>query len=646
MHRDRFDVPVLVSAPDTIHRSNDKAETYAFLHRIGVPAPQFRRVNGAAEVDAAARELGYPDRPVCFKPVFSSGSRGFRVLDPTVDRAHQLLYERPGSVAMRLEEAVELLPPEDGPDLLVMELATGGERTIDGIADGRRVVLGHPKTREAMRAGLAMYFVTLDDPGLMEIADRIVAELGIEWFFNIQLVGEHVIEVNPRISTIVYQEDFDLPYLGVKRAGGDLGRRAGGAARVHPPGAHHAPLLRPARVGLGTRGSPRVTRPLRIVHCPVNTAGVPWTNVQALRRRGVDASLVVFNRYAMHPEADRSLELHGTQLRRQIAQWRALAELLPRTDLFHFTFGLTLVPQSLQFPILRAFGKRSVMHYLGSDIRGKTPEELAYGKKAGAEIVGSYDAIRWVPEATVIPPGVDLRAIRPAPAAERRRPVVVHAPSSRRRKGTDHVLHACEALDVELRIVEGLHHNEALARYRDADIVVDQLHAGWYGLFAIECMALGKPVVTFLHEEAIERTEEAYGLPVPIVNATSENLYTRLEELVEMGPTGREEIGQASRAYVEQVHDLERVTDQLVELYETVLEPRRASRAAAVAPAGPPSDLPPCSRSATRDSTPPLRAPRSRPRNGSRGTRRGWAASSAGLAATRSSTGSAASCPA
>ena len=42
----------------------------------------------------------------------------------------------PGSVAMRLEEAVELLPDEGGPDLLVMELATGGERTIDGIADG------------------------------------------------------------------------------------------------------------------------------------------------------------------------------------------------------------------------------------------------------------------------------------------------------------------------------------------------------------------------------------------------------------------------------------------------------------------------------------------------------------------------------
>jgi len=220
--RGEFPVPVMICGPEAERRSNDKGETFASLHRIGVGAPDFRRVTGAAGVETAARELGYPDRPVCFKPVFSSGSRGFRILDATVDRAHQLLNERPGSVSMRLEEAVELLPPSGGPDLLVMELATGGERTIDGIANGREIVLGHPKTREAMRAGLAMYFETLADPELMRIADVIVAELGIEHFFNIQLVGDYVIEINPRISTIVYQEDLNLPYLGIKRAVGEI----------------------------------------------------------------------------------------------------------------------------------------------------------------------------------------------------------------------------------------------------------------------------------------------------------------------------------------------------------------------------------------------------------------------------------------
>jgi hypothetical protein len=295
---------------------------------------------------------------------------------------------------------------------------------------------------------------------------------------------------------------------------------------------------------------------------------VPWTNVLALRRRGIDASLVVFNRYALHPEADRSLDLGAGFVRRQARQWAALASLLPRTDVFHFMFGLTLVPQSLQYPILRTFRKRSVMHYLGSDIRGKTPEQLASGKKAGAEIVGSWDAIRWVPEANVIPPGIDLAAVTPVPPSERKRPIVVHAPSSRRRKGTEHVVAACEGLDVELRIVEGVRHDEAIAHYREADIVVDQLNAGWYGLLAIECLALGKPVLTFLREEARQRTEEAYGTEVPLVGVTAETLRDRLEALVEAGPTEWRRLGEASRAYVEQVHDVERVADSLVELYE------------------------------------------------------------------------------
>ena len=86
---------------------------------------------------------------------------------------------------------------------------------------------------------------------------------------------------------------------------------------------------------------------------------------------------------------------------------------------------------------------------------------------------------------------------------------------------------AVEGLDADLELVEGLHHDEAFERYRAADIVVDQLNAGWYGLFAIEAMALGKPVVTFLHDEAVRRTEAAFGTRVPIVSATAETLRAR-----------------------------------------------------------------------------------------------------------------------
>jgi carbamoyl-phosphate synthase large subunit len=215
-------VVVLVSTPEAIESANDKAACYALLDEVGVRAPRWRRVRGGRELSRAAMELGYPQAAVCFKPVSSSGSRGFRVLDPGVDRAEQLLHERPGSLAMRLDEVTELLPEVGGDELLVMELVEGGERTIDGIAEGGRVLLAHPKTRESMRAGLAMYFETIEDGGLLGVADRIAGALGLDHFFNIQLVGDAVIEVNPRISTIVYQEDLNLPYLGLKRALGEI----------------------------------------------------------------------------------------------------------------------------------------------------------------------------------------------------------------------------------------------------------------------------------------------------------------------------------------------------------------------------------------------------------------------------------------
>ncbi len=308
-------------------------------------------------------------------------------------------------------------------------------------------------------------------------------------------------------------------------------------------------------------------RELRVTHCPVNIAGIPWENVQALRRKGVDARLVVFERGRLHPEADLSLDRHGGIVRRQAAQWQALLKLLPQTDVFHFYFGLTLVPKSVQFPILRALRKRSVFHFLGSDIRGKTPAELAYGSRAGARIVGSFDALRWVPDAELVPPGLDLRPFTPAPpASDRARPVVVHAPSDRAKKGTDHVIAACAQLPVELDIVENVPHDEARKRYARADIAVDQLNAGWHGVFALEAMALGKPVLTYLKPEVVAKAETAYGVKVPIVPATKETLVEALRPLVD-SPAERRRVGAESRAYVEHVHDIDKIAERLVDIY-------------------------------------------------------------------------------
>jgi glycosyltransferase involved in cell wall biosynthesis len=311
----------------------------------------------------------------------------------------------------------------------------------------------------------------------------------------------------------------------------------------------------------------------RILHLPVNLAGTGWAHVNALRRKGVDARLLVFWPQKWRPEEyDINLDLpREGLLRQQLVQWRALAKYLPETDLFHFYFGKTLVPKKLNMPILRATRKKSVMHFLGDDIRGKRIDELEYRKKFDATIVGSYAATRWVPDATaVIPPGLDLRDYELVLPVERERPLVVHAPSDPEKKGTKHVIAACEQLPVDLDVVHGVPHDLAVERFKQADIVVDQMHYLWHGVFAIESMAYGKPVVTHLDETAVRQTEEAFGLKVPIVSATKDDLVEKLRPLVESFEL-RKRLGQESRAYVERVHDLERVADRFIALYSTML---------------------------------------------------------------------------
>jgi glycosyltransferase involved in cell wall biosynthesis len=82
-------------------------------------------------------------------------------------------------------------------------------------------------------------------------------------------------------------------------------------------------------------------------------------------------------------------------------------------------------------------------------------------------------------------------------------------------------------------------------------------------------MALGKPVLAHLKPDVVEKSERGFGVRVPIVPATKETLVDALRPLVD-DPALRREVGAKSRAYVEQVHDVDRVADRLVDVYRSL----------------------------------------------------------------------------
>jgi glycosyltransferase involved in cell wall biosynthesis len=101
-------------------------------------------------------------------------------------------------------------------------------------------------------------------------------------------------------------------------------------------------------------------------------------------------------------------------------------------------------------------------------------------------------------------------------------------------------------------------------------VVIDQLRVGWYGMFAIESMALAKPVVVYLDEQGAAETEEAFGLELPLVRADEQSVEDVLAGLVEVRAE-LPELGRRSREYVERVHAHTSVARRVLGIYERVI---------------------------------------------------------------------------
>jgi glycosyltransferase involved in cell wall biosynthesis len=107
-----------------------------------------------------------------------------------------------------------------------------------------------------------------------------------------------------------------------------------------------------------------------------------------------------------------------------------------------------------------------------------------------------------------------------------------------------------------------MQHHEAVESYKQADIVVDQLLIGWYGMLAQECMALGKPVCVYIREDL-----EQYMPFCPFLKTTTKNLVDNLRLLIEDSSL-RMEMAKKGRDYVEKVHEANMVARMVTKYYE------------------------------------------------------------------------------
>lgn len=331
----------------------------------------------------------------------------------------------------------------------------------------------------------------------------------------------------------------------------------------------------------------------RVLHAPVEIAGQASLSAFGLRELGVDSSAFARTHafdYAIGPDI-----VPGPS---RAAWLRAALAATRRHDVVHFYFAQSFVPEwmrGIDARALRRSGRRVVVEFLGRDVRmpsveaarnpsyvrveGEDDEVAAARMSRWSSITGGHAILcdramtvfaeRFFDHVHVVPFRIDTQAFVPSPPSRDggRPPVVVHAPSDRAGKGTRHVRSAIESLEArgaELEYVEvhGVSQQAAVEACRRADIVVDQLCSGAHGVFAVEAMSMAKPVVC----NVLPEVEPQYPDGFPIINASPATVADVLADWIER-PGDRHELGLASRAYAERVHDVRVVARRLLEVY-------------------------------------------------------------------------------
>lgn len=333
---------------------------------------------------------------------------------------------------------------------------------------------------------------------------------------------------------------------------------------------------------------------MRVLHLPVGRQMIEMC--AALRDIGIDATACHFRDRNQCFDLCLHLEKYSASERSKLRE-KFLKEAVDQYDIFHFHFGETFYKDRSDLEYLRKCGKKLVVQHRGSDVRmlsiastrdsrdvrvkgGRRREEKIIVEKLKelsryidhaivadhelfSYVQGHYKHIHFLRQFITLD-----KFPMSAPSMDNSKPLIIHAPTNNYLKGTEYVVQGIDrlrrkGLSFDFRIINNLSHKRALMEYKQADIIIDQLLQGSFGVLSLEGMALGKPVICFIRDSMIPH----YPAGLPIVNANKDTFFEVLKRLIEK-PELRRTIGIAGRNYIEKYYDSRQLAGELVSIYK------------------------------------------------------------------------------
>ena len=350
---------------------------------------------------------------------------------------------------------------------------------------------------------------------------------------------------------------------------------------------------------------------LRVFHGLSGGANQPFTITRGLRKIGFkvadNAHLSPGNKMGY----GRDFELIDSKNIRNVFFY--LTRLSKKYDLFHYHFRSLYRVSNVGFPtgldilLLKATGKIVIMSFRGSEVRlhskfkevnkynyvDENPNNLTTKFPESEQtrfidfctatcdeiIVSDPEMLTYVPNAKIVPRAIDLSLYSKESlfnfTSEKEwheeGPLIVHIPSREAVKGSKYIEKAVQDLKNEgikfrFKFIKDVSHEEVITLYSEADIVIDQLRIGWYGVASVEAMSLGRCTIAYIREDIQNYLSE---FNYPIVSANPDSIKDVLLDLI----NDRDRVvaqGAIARDFVENYHCQEKVVAKYKSIYESV----------------------------------------------------------------------------
>lgn len=353
---------------------------------------------------------------------------------------------------------------------------------------------------------------------------------------------------------------------------------------------------------------------MRILHLPSSTGYNAYYLSVGEKQNGADSKVLIDDPSIYCNKADVIFNFFKNKYLNRLCMFFYCLAHVSEYDVIHYNFGSVLfdAPRSWLMPLhgldvrlFKKMGKIIAVTYQGSDARqvdycrahydpnfyshvdAKKSQKSDILKRKKIAFFDKYadliyainpDLLNVLPKRAKFRPYTKLQPLDWAPCYsdyEKVNTVILHAPTNKKVKGTEYINAAIEQLQsegyaIEYCLLQDVPNDQVIEYYKKVDLVVDQLQVGWYGGFAVECMALGKPVVCYIRESDMHYIPPEMNNEMPIIRAQRENIYYCLKGLLD-NKKQLEIISHRSRQYVEKWHDPQTVAKRILDDYTMCL---------------------------------------------------------------------------